>query len=744
MKSAKDKRNKKIQKLKKVHILPHLLLMFFSSLVFVGVVFVFGLAYCSFLIQGKFDAGHQQALGFVQLFERENAQNIEKLAWETRESDTINPFYIYDKEGNFVLSSEETEIDRNQLFTFIDYEECPVFIKDDDTLGAQANEDFGLIFKVVPDFIEGVFQGRGYLQYDHWDEELLTVPCYVQVPIFDDTYSALYNVNITFVVRDMLYLVIILIFSVLLSGVPLFLYIVTLIVSISSQRKNAKILYLDLITGDKNWIYFGQQVEHRLKVNKRKLKRPYVMVSLRLDKFQSYCLCHGTKEGEQLLEKMSVVLRKSIRSKEVVARYAEAEFGLLLLFNDEKSLMTRLETMKQNIFAISESHKIEISCGICPAGMEQEMDPLYNNASIARKAIAPENLAKVAWYNETLKSDQLWAHHVEEQMERALANGEFKVYLQPKYNATTKTLGGAEALIRWISPTEGIIGPNRFIPIFEKNGFITKIDDFMLESVARLQARWIQEGRRIVPISVNVSRAHFARPDLAEHICRVVESTGAPKECIELELTESAFFQDKEMLINTVKKLRDYGFEVSMDDFGADYSSLNSLKDMPLDVLKIDAGFFRGKEENEARGSVIVAEVIQLAKNLDMKIVAEGIENANQVEFLADKGCDLIQGFYFAKPMPVEEFEKLEPKKEEVLPKEKGEIIRPEENDRNGEKEMFEAVYYTVKRIDGDYAYLVKKDEDSQEEKCVARALLPAEISEGSNLVYEMMEYSMV
>ena len=144
---------------------------------------------------------------------------------------------------------------------------------------------------------------------------------------------------------------------------------------------------------------------------------------------------------------------------------------------------------------------------------------------------------------------------------------------------------------------------------------------------------------------------------MAEHICEIVDSEGAPKELIELELTESAFFEDKDILINTVGKLKSMGFAVSMDDFGAGYSSLNSLKDLQLDVLKIDADFFRGREENEERGSLIVSETIQLAKNLGMTTVAEGIESAEQVEFLAERGCDLIQGFYFAKPMPVVDYE---------------------------------------------------------------------------------------
>jgi len=230
------------------------------------------------------------------------------------------------------------------------------------------------------------------------------------------------------------------------------------------------------------------------------------------------------------------------------------------------------------------------------------------------------------------------------------------VYLQPKYSPKEEELSGAEALVRWISPEEGFVPPNRFIPIFEKNGFILKLDDYMISEVARQQAQWISEGKNVVPISVNVSRAHFTKVDLAEHICRLVEQYNVPHEVIELELTESAFFEDKEVLLGTVRKLREYGFTVSMDDFGAGYSSLNSLKEIPLDVIKLDAEFFRGNDE-AGKGKIIVNETIDLAKKLNMRTVAEGIETKEQVDFLAELGCDLIQGYYFAKPMPLKEFE---------------------------------------------------------------------------------------
>lgn len=177
------------------------------------------------------------------------------------------------------------------------------------------------------------------------------------------------------------------------------------------------------------------------------------------------------------------------------------------------------------------------------------------------------------------------------------------------------------------------------------------------DRVAKLQAEWMIQGKKMIPISVNVSRAHFAQEGLAEHICQLVDAYGPRHELIELEVTESAFFDDKDILVKTVKQLKAFGFHVSMDDFGAGYSSLNSLKDIPLDVLKLDGEFFSG-DDDDGRGQVVVKEAIQLARNLDMRVVAEGIEKKEQVDFLASQGCDMIQGFYFAKPMPIEEFEK--------------------------------------------------------------------------------------
>lgn len=206
---------------------------------------------------------------------------------------------------------------------------------------------------------------------------------------------------------------------------------------------------------------------------------------------------------------------------------------------------------------VKSEHKKYFSVGIYRAGYATSgIDAMFNGAGVAISSLSDDNDNRMVWFNDAMQQEQLWVHKVENDMENALKNKEFQVYLQPKYSTKEEILSGAEALVRWIHPTEGFVAPYRFIPIFEKNGFVIQLDDYMIAEVARQQAKWISEGKKVVPISVNVSRVHFVREDLAEHICQLVDQFNVPHEYIELELTESAFFDDKDVLLNTIKKLK--------------------------------------------------------------------------------------------------------------------------------------------------------------------------------------------
>lgn len=508
-------------------------------------------------------------------------------------------------------------------------------------------------------------------------ESIFSQKFWMEVPLSHQgqKYKLLVRCNLQILRQDVIYVCLFGACVFFILTIPICFLFGNMIKSVVVERGMIQLLYEDTVTGEKNWLCFKDMTE-RILLKRRNKKKTYALVNLYVERYQNFCACYGVKAGEDLLEKVAGFLKARVNKGEIFARYEGAEFGMLLCCGNEdleasqRILQKRLRTLLVELTGLLPEKKIHFSAGayfVEPKHYENDrwykkgerridIDQCNNYANAARNSSKCHDEQYIAFFDQELLEQQMWERKVEDTMEKALQNEEFKVYLQPKYNPKDNKLVGAEALVRWISPTEGFIPPNRFIPIFEENGFITQLDDYMLAHVSKLQAEWIIQGKKVVPVSVNISRAHFSQEDLASHICDIVDSYGTRHDLIELEVTESAFFDDKDILIETVKQLKCYGFHVSMDDFGAGYSSLNSLKDIPLDVLKLDGEFFRG-EDADGRGAIVVREAIQLARNLDMRVVAEGIEKREQVEFLAGQGCDMIQGFYFAKPMPVAEFE---------------------------------------------------------------------------------------
>ena len=439
-----------------------------------------------------------------------------------------------------------------------------------------------------------------------------------------------------------------------------------------SRKRMNEVFYMDEVTGKHNWMWFLTNAEQILKKKKNAFTK-FAVLDIVFVNYRNFCVCHSVEEGEKMLIKVDELIQSRLEKNELIAHYASANFAAMLKYSDRDALEERVKSIVKELEHIDDGHKFSFHVGIYRIGeslgedgkavkrKDIDIDREYNNACTARATLSDNDDSAVAFFDEEMVREQKWIDTVQERQHKAITEEEFLVYYQPKYDPRTTELKGAEALIRWVWPEkkdEGMISPGRFIPIFEKNGFITEIDHYMLRHVAKDQKEWLDAGFKCVPVSVNVSRAHFIESDLAEQIRDVVDSYGTPHELIEIELTESAFFDDKNAMISTIKKLKEYGFTVSMDDFGAGYSSLNSLKEMPLDVLKLDADFFRN-DEGDGRGQIVVAEAIKLAKNLNMRTVAEGVEIKEQVEFLAGQGCDMIQGYYFSRPVPPEEFEKL-------------------------------------------------------------------------------------
>lgn len=254
--------------------------------------------------------------------------------------------------------------------------------------------------------------------------------------------------------------------------------------------------------------------------------------------------------------------------------------------------------------------------------------------------------------------DQELRQKIEFEMQAALDRGEFHLYLQPKVNMVTSRVYGAEALSRWLHPTDGIRRPDLYIPIFEETGFIVQLDMYMFEELCRIKARWHAQEREFasIPISINMSRLHLFRKHFVEELYSITQKYGISPRELDIEITENVYLADVTTLNQVVAKLQKYGFYVSIDDFGSGYSALNMLKDIPADIIKIDKEFLQ-LSTNSDRGKKVIKNIILLCKELKFKVMVEGVETEDQLEFLTSFGCEIAQGFYYAKPIPVEEFE---------------------------------------------------------------------------------------
>ena len=283
---------------------------------------------------------------------------------------------------------------------------------------------------------------------------------------------------------------------------------------------------------------------------------------------------------------------------------------------------------------------------------------MCDRALLAVDSIKGQYNRYFAVYDDALRGKLLREQAITEAMETALDEGQFVVYLQPKYNLHDDRLAGAEALVRWNHPAWGFLSPGEFIPLFEKNGFITQLDQYVWEQVCALMKTWNEKGYPALPVSVNVSRSDIYQSDLAQTLLKIVHKYGLEPKQLHLELTESAYTENPNQIVGTVDHLRKLGFIIEMDDFGSGYSSLNMLNRMKLNVLKLDMKFIQS-ETAKPMEQGILRFVVGLGHWLNLSVVAEGVETREQLERLREVGCDYAQGYFFSKPMLGVEFENL-------------------------------------------------------------------------------------
>lgn len=383
----------------------------------------------------------------------------------------------------------------------------------------------------------------------------------------------------------------------------------------------------------------------------------YYMICSDVDNFKLINDNFGRESGDEFLVRISRELSKHVKPNDVYCRLGSDRFALFMKKRDfNKEIF--IQYSKQ-IAYIKEDVKFPVTFHFGVYEVEDISMPvtsMIDRAFMALEKIKGNLQESFAFYNESLRSNILREQELIGEFPISLATDQFKMYLQPQV-MVDNSVKGAEALVRWEHQKEGILSPHEFIPIFERNGLITKLDLYIWDLAAQKLREWKEKGLEDYYISVNISPKDFLYVDIYQTFVGLVERYEIDPRNLKLEITESAVMMNLDNQLKLINKLRTYGFQIEMDDFGSGYSSLNLLKDIPFDVLKIDMGFL-SETKNTERSISILHSIIKLSKRLNMPVITEGVETKEQVEFLKEMGTDYYQGFYFDKPMPVEDFEK--------------------------------------------------------------------------------------
>ncbi len=455
--------------------------------------------------------------------------------------------------------------------------------------------------------------------------------------------------------------------TVLMVLMAIFMFVViavALVAYIRNRRAVYNAAYVDQLTGIPSKA--KHKLDAQLLIDRQEYK--YAYVTFDVDNFKYVNEMFGYEYGNKILIHIAKVVKLFAQKDEIYARVSSDNFAMMLKDNGtEEDLSKRIRELFEQILKYREPEEdlticaLKFSCGVFRIDKKIDINTVRANANLAREESKKRILEDIVYFNEELKSLKVEEKELEYDAEEALKKGEFIVYFQPKFNVETEKIIGAEALVRWNHSVRGMLSPGLFVPVFEMNGFIIPLDLFVLDRVCSLIESWIKDGIPPICISVNLSRVHLIEENLVEQLIAVVDKHNVPREYIEFELTESAFYEETGSLLRIMAQIKEAGFRLSMDDFGSGYSSLNLLRTLPVDVLKLDRVFLEDCEEenDETRGKRIVSHVISMAKDLKMAVLAEGVETKYQKEFLQNAKCDMIQGYYYARPMPLKEFELL-------------------------------------------------------------------------------------
>ncbi|MDO4562639.1 MAG: EAL domain-containing protein [Clostridia bacterium] len=430
------------------------------------------------------------------------------------------------------------------------------------------------------------------------------------------------------------------------------------VASLIKLRETAAMVNLyqyDRLTGLYTTEYFYQQARNILTGNPDKT---YDIACCNIEKFKLLNDVFGIPAGDALIRALAQIISESVDKRGIACRLWADQFACMVerrskYSNEDFERILDILKSKFNL------QNVVIKWGICPVDAQDlSVEKMCDRAMLAAKSIYGQYGKHFAVYDDLMRGQMLQEQAITDGMQEALNEKQFEVFLQPQFSISQNTISGIEALVRWKHPEMGFLSPAAFIPVFEKNGFITKLDEYVWDRVCEMMRGWDEKGYPKLPVSVNVSRADVYNADLPDTLAQIIKSHALTPDRLHLEVTESAYIGNSENIISIIEKLRSMGFPIEMDDFGSGYSSLNMLNDLPIDVLKLDMRFVQNKTGKPIRHEILQF-IIDLAKKMKLKLIAEGVETKEQLERLRVIGCEYVQGYYFAKPMSQHEFEAL-------------------------------------------------------------------------------------
>lgn len=588
----------------------------------------------------------------------------------------INVYAVPVYDGNLISSvlfatQSTAEFEKKISFSTFNGEGYAYVVTRDGTVIAYADHpsvvEFDNIFTQLPDNIEDAGNTFGIMRDDMLEGKSGVAQYYKDgelyymgyTPIDVNEWYILSVVPASVIAAQTSYLVTLNGWVTVLIIATVMALLIYIVVSQNRARKKLeRIAFTDEVTGSLSWVKFREDCKDIL------TKHPdekFAFINFDVNKFKIFNQLYDYDNGNLLLRHIADVLRADMRENELFSHTGSDEFNVFITYFSQGDIAGRIlkwnQTIREYEFARKRNYNLLLSYGIYPLQPgDTYVTRMSDRSKIAKNSIKHNTHVFYAFYNEKMNVDMLREKQLENDMDTALEESEFVIYYQPKFDLKTERPIAAEALVRWVSPQSGFMNPGVFIPIFEKNGFIIKLDMYVFEHVCATLRAWIDEGRPVVPVSVNFSRLNIYRSEFVGQLLEIIAKYDISTDLLEIELTESALVYNDELVLARMHELKKAGFKITIDDFGTGYSSLNLLRTLPIDVIKLDKRFFTQRFDSD-REKIVISSIEEMAQKLEITVVAEGVETTAQADFLKKIGYDIIvQGFLYARPMPEDEF----------------------------------------------------------------------------------------